>query len=372
MNLSTKLLALCRDLRWPVLIGLLLGIAGLQWLQLQQPPAPPVFSYSSAVQRASPAVVNIYTTHQIERSRHPLLSHPLLAPLLQERMRSEQRQQTRLGSGVIVDPRGLVLTNYHVIRQANNIRVALQDGREVGANIIGVDPESDLALLHIALQPLPVIHIPEQSQASIGDVVLAIGNPFGVGQTVTQGIVSATGRSELGLTTFEDFIQTDAAINPGNSGGALVNARGELIGINTAIFSGTGGSQGIGFAIPVQLAQLIMHDLLQHGRVIRGYLGVEMHQLGRKEAEFFNLEHTNGLIITGVHRNSPAEAAGILPGDVILSINGRPIQRAVEALKQVAQMQPGESIALGIYRQGKLLELNAQVTERPLDLTSAS
>src|SRR5690606_39891972 len=169
-------------------------------------------------------------------SLHDALPISLLAPLLQERIGPEQRQQTRLGSGVIVDLQGLVLTNYHVIRQANNIRVALQDGREVGATVMGVDPESDLALLHISLQPLPVIHIPEQSQTSIGDVVLAIGNPFGVGQTVTQGIVSATGRNELGLTTFEDFIQTDAAINPGNSGGALVNARGELIGINTAIF----------------------------------------------------------------------------------------------------------------------------------------
>lgn len=372
MNLSMKLLALCRYLRWPVLIGLLLGIAGLQWLQLQQPAPSSALSYTQAVQRAAPSVVNIYTTHQIELSRHPLLNHPLLAPLLQDRTGPAQRLQTRLGSGVIVDPQGLVLTNYHVIRQAKDIRIALQDGREVGATIMGVDPESDLALLHIPLQPLPAIKISEHNQARIGDVVLAIGNPFGVGQTVTQGIISATGRSELGLTTFEDFIQTDAAINPGNSGGALVNAQGELIGINTAIFSPTGGNQGIGFAIPVQLAQRIMQDLLQHGRVIRGYLGVEMHQLGRKEAEFFNLEHTNGLIITGIHRNSPAEAAGILPGDVILSINGHPIQRAVDALKQVAQMQPGDSIALGIYRQGKLLELHAQVTERPLDLTSSS
>lgn len=370
MNLSLKLLALCRYLRWPVLIGLLLGIAGLQWLQLQQS-ATSALSYTQAVQRAAPAVVNVYTTHQIESPRHPLMNHPLLGPLLQERSAQEQRVQTRLGSGVIVDPQGLVLTNYHVIRQANNIRIALQDGRETDASILGVDPESDLALLQIPLKPLPAIGIPASNQPRIGDVVLAIGNPFGVGQTVTQGIVSATGRNELGLTTFEDFIQTDAAINPGNSGGALVNARGELIGINTAIFSRTGGNEGIGFAIPVQLAQRIMQDLLQHGRVIRGYLGVEMHQLGRKEAEFFNLEHTNGLIISGVHRNSPAAAAGILPGDVILSINGQPIQRAVEALKQVAQMQPGESIALGVYRQGKLLELRAQVSERPLDLAAA-
>lgn len=361
---------LLRFLRWPVAMGLLLGLIGLQWIRLQESAAPMVDSYAAAVQRAAPAVVNIYSSHRPARPRNPLTQDPLLAPFLQNPPNFQRPLQSRLGSGVIVDPQGLVLTNYHVIQQASNIHVALQDGREVDATIIGADPDTDLALLQIALQPLPALPVNGDHQAQVGDVVLAIGNPFGVGQTVTQGIISATGRNGLGLTTFEDFLQTDAAINPGNSGGALIDASGHLVGINTAIFSRTGGNQGIGFAIPTPLARKIMLDLLEHGRVIRGYLGVEMHQLTREEAEFFSLQHTNGLIITGVYPGSPAAEAGLLPGDVILSINQKPIQQAVEALNQVAQLQPGSGIELGVYRRGRILAIDAMVSERPRNLSA--
>lgn len=369
MSSIQSLLRLLLFLRWPVVIGLLAGLLYLQWTSPRPVMAVAEQSYADAVRHAAPAVVNIYTTRLEDSSRAPILRDPFLPPFPQSPYRREQTPQVRLGSGVILDPQGLILTNYHVIQQASSIHVALQDGREADARVLGVDPDTDLALLDIDLDPLPAIALAAPDSVRIGDIVLAIGNPFGVGQTVTQGIVSALGRNELGLTTIEDFVQTDAAINPGNSGGALINTRGELVGINTAIVSHSGGNQGIGFAIPAWLAHRIMQDLQQYGRVVRGYLGVEMQQLGLNEARFFNLQHTNGLLITGVHRNSPAEEAGIKPGDVVLSIDGQPIHRAVEALNQVTRMRPGTPIQLGIYRQGQILQLQTEVSERPLDLS---
>ena len=276
-----------------------------------------------------------------------------------------QRLESSLGSGVIVSEQGYILTNNHVIQGADEIAVALHDGRTSTATVVGSDPESDIAVLKIALKDLPVITLGQSKDMRVGDVVLAIGNPFGVGQTVTSGIVSATGRSHLGINTFENYIQTDAAINPGNSGGALINARGELIGINTAIYSQSGGSQGIGFAIPMQLAKDIMTQIIQYGHVIRGWLGVIIQEIDPQLEESFGLKSLNGALIAQVVRNGPADKAGLQPGDVITAIDGKPAMTTQDTLYRISRMKPGDKIDLTLVRKGKTIDKQVVVGERP-------
>ncbi len=322
-------------------------------------------SYAEAVDIAAPAVVNIHSRKTVVQSS-PLLDDPFFRRFFGEQLGTpRKRQETSLGSGVIVNEHGFILTNNHVIEGAEEIRVTLRDGRTTEASVIGKDMEADLAVLKVELEDLPIITLGKSDALRVGDVVLAIGNPFGVGQTVTQGIVSATGRSELGINTFENFIQTDAAINPGNSGGALITAHGELIGINTAIFSQSGGSEGIGFAIPVSLAKISMAQIVEKGYVSRGWLGVEIQELTPDLAESFGLKGEKGVIISGVLRNGPADKAGLEPGDVIQQINGKEIISVHAALNAIAQTQPAESLTIDGIRNGKSLEIKATVAERP-------
>lgn len=328
-------------------------------------PASGPVSYADAVGQAAPAVVNIFTTKVVEQRINPLFDDPFFRRFFGDSAAPRRRMENSLGSGVIVSKSGYLLTNYHVINGADEILVALKDGRSIEATVVGTDPESDLAVLSISLEDLPAINLGASEQIRVGDVVMAIGNPFGVGQTVTMGIVSATGRSQLGINTFEDFIQTDAAINPGNSGGALIDARGNLVGINTAIFSRSGGSQGIGFAIPVAVARQVLKQILQFGHVVRGWLGVEPQDISRQLAESFGMDDTHGVLIAGVLRNGPADRAGITPGDVILRINDKPIADARELLNTIAGTEPETKIKVEILRQGRNLELKARVTQRP-------
>ncbi|QFT85677.1 putative periplasmic serine endoprotease DegP-like precursor [Halomonas sp. THAF12] len=322
-------------------------------------------SYSSAVEQAAPAVVNVYSSRVVKRDSHPLMSDPFFRQFFGDDAPRRQRMLSSLGSGVIVSDDGYVLTNHHVIRGADQIQVALRDGRETLAEVIGTDPESDLAVLRIDLDDLPVIELSDSDQAAIGDVSLAIGNPFGVGQTVTMGIISATGRSHLGLNAYEDFIQTDAAINPGNSGGALINPEGALVGINTAIFSRSGGSQGIGFAIPANLARSILEQIVTQGRVIRGWLGVEAQELNPELAASFGLEAPTGVIIAGVVPDGPADAAGLQPGDVLLEVNDRPILDPRQTMSDIADIEPGTELPVTVVRGGESLEITLRVAERP-------
>jgi Do/DeqQ family serine protease len=266
---------------------------------------------------------------------------------------------------VIVSKNGYVLTNYHVIEGADEIQVALRDGRSAEAEIAGTDPESDLAVLKIQLEKLPTITFASSDDLKVGDVVLAIGNPFGVGQTVTMGIVSATGRDRLGINVFENFIQTDAAINPGNSGGALVNPYGHLVGINTAIFSRSGGYQGIGFAIPVSSAIDVMQQIIETGHVTRGWLGIEVQDITPQLAESFGLKDTQGVIVAGILRNGPAANAGLQPGDVIKEINGKPMRDSRDVMNVIAKAAPEEKVFITILRQGKKDEIQASVGKRP-------
>lgn len=323
-------------------------------------------SYADAVAHAAPAVVNIHSRKTVVQSS-PLFDDPFFRHFFGDRFSPgpQQREETSLGSGVIVSPQGYILTNQHVIADAEEIRISLRDGRSAAASLVGQDAEADLAVLKIELEALPVITLGDSDSLQVGDVVLAIGNPFGVGQTVTLGIVSATGRSELGISTFENFIQTDAAINPGNSGGALITANGEMIGINTAIFSRSGGSQGIGFAIPMSLARNSMAQIVEHGYVRRGWLGVEIQELTPQLAESFHISEMYGIIIAGVLRSGPAAQAGLEPGDVITHINGQAVNNARAALDAIAQTRPGDRIRIRGLRGGESLEREATVAERP-------
>ncbi len=280
-------------------------------------------SYASAVQQAAPAVVNIFTAKITVQKNNSLFNDPLFQRFFGDRFQSQPRKklQTSLGSGVIISDKGYILTNNHVIEDADEIRLVLSDGRTLDATVAGVDPDTDLAVLKTETKDLPTITLGNSQGVQVGDVVLAIGNPFGVGQTVTMGIVSATGRDQLGINTFENFIQTDAAINPGNSGGALINAYGELVGINTAIFSKSGGSHGIGFAIPVTLAKGVMDQILKKGRVVRGWLGIAGQDITPALAESFGLKESRGVLVSGVLEGGPADKAGIQPGDVIAKID---------------------------------------------------
>lgn len=325
-----------------------------------------VNSYANAVERAAPAVVNIFTTKIVTERLTPF-DDPALRRFFGDRAMPEPRRhlENSLGSGVIVSPQGYILTSNHVIDNADEIQIAVRDGRNGAARVVGTDPETDLAVLKVDLPNLPAITIGQSDKLRVGDVLLAIGNPFGVGQTVTMGIVSATGRNQLGISTFENFIQTDAAINPGNSGGALVNAGGHLIGINTAIFSQSGGSQGIGFAIPLSLAKNVMQEIIEHGHVIRGWLGVEVQDITPELAESFNLEEKGGALIAGVLRDGPAGQAGLRPGDVIFAVEGKQVSDARMLMNAVAQVKPGKQVKLSGMRDGKKFSLETKVGERP-------
>lgn len=321
-------------------------------------------SYAAAVSSAAPAVVNIYTTQKV-RMNNPFLSDPFLRRFFGEGM-PEERMEASLGSGVIVSPEGYVLTNNHVVAQADEIVVALQDGRETRARVIGADPGTDLALLRIGLDKLPVLPM-RDSPMLVGDVVLAIGNPFGVGQTVTQGIISATGRQGLGINTYEDFIQTDAAINPGNSGGALVDVSGNLVGINSAIYSQSGGSMGIGFAIPVTLARTVMQSLIKEGHVVRGWMGIEVRTVDRQLAARIEAPADKGVAIAGVMRGGPAWNGGLEPGDIMVRIGGKPVDNAAQAINLIAGLKPGLDVPVAVLRGKREMEFKVKVGERPAD-----
>ncbi len=304
-------------------------------------------SFRAAARTASPAVVSINTSKA--PVNNPQSNDPWFRFFFGDQAPSQQ--QSGLGSGVIVSPAGYVLTNNHVIEEADEIEVILNDGRKSVAQVIGTDPETDLAILKINLTDLPVITLGNSDALEIGDQVLAIGNPFGVGQTVTSGIVSALGRTQLGINTFENFIQTDAAINPGNSGGALVDVSGQLMGINTAIYSRSGGSMGIGFAIPTSTARSVMEAIVKDGQVTRGWIGVEPQDLSPELAENFGMQPGTGVIISGVLQNGPAAQAGIRPGDVITAVAGRPVNNVAQLLSAVANLAPGTPASLDVVRR---------------------
>jgi serine protease DegQ len=324
--------------------------------------APMLGSLSPAAKVASPAVVSIATT-QAQAPKQDLQNDPWFRFFYGDR--EDEAPQQGLGSGVIVSPEGYILTNNHVIEGAAEIQVTLSDSRRAIAQVIGADPDTDLAILRITLDRLPVIALGNSDTAQVGDRVLAIGNPFGVGQTVTSGIVSALGRNQLGINTFENFIQTDAAINPGNSGGALVDVNGNLIGINTAIYSRSGGNMGIGFAIPVSTARQVLEGIVRDGQVVRGWVGIEPMELTAELAETFGLKQTEGVIVTGVLQNGPAANAGLRPGDLLLKVAGQPVKNVGELLTQIASLTPGKPAKLDVVRRNQNLTLDVTPAQRP-------
>lgn len=374
--------------RWPVVIGLLLGLTVLQLFpgldsrrDIAQPSPAPSFvvtgkdatggpvSYSEAVSRASSAVVNIYTSKEIKRSSHRLFNDPLFRYFYNSAdIPHQERMQSALGSGVIVSEEGYLLTNNHVIYGADEIVVQLQDGRDGKAQLIGVDVENDLAVLKIDIGDLKAIPIGSPQSARVGDIVLAIGNPFGMGQTVTQGIISATGRHGLGISTFENFIQTDAVINPGNSGGALIDAYGNLLGINTAILDRIGNSdlEGVGLAVPADTAVRTLKDIVEFGRVVRGWLGVEAQTMTPQLAHSFQLDTTNGVLVTRIYNNGPAHQAGLQPGDVIVRINEELVGNGSRGRQQIAESRPGETVDIEFYRDGRLEKVQAVLDKKPI------
>lgn len=368
--------------RWPLLFGLLAAIVVLMIAQqfntrdgrtsliLRHNNAAPA-SYAQAVQRAAPAVVNIYTRKKLTDERRPLFNDPLFRHFFNNADTSRQeRMQSALGSGVIVTQSGYLLTNNHVIEGADEIVVQLQDGRDAQADLIGIDKENDLAVLKISLEQLTAININEPS-LMVGDVVLAVGNPFGMGQTVTQGIISAVGRYGLGINTFENFIQTDAAINPGNSGGALIDAYGNLVGINTAMLDriGENNLNGIGLAIPAETALQSLNDIIEFGRVVRGWLGVTAQPITPQLASRYRLPSPHGLLVTGVYKNGPAHVAGLQPGDIILKVNDQKVNNglsgSLRSMQEVKESRPGESVKLEIYRNNTAIIITAVLSISP-------
>jgi Do/DeqQ family serine protease len=336
------------------------GLGLVEAPSVASPGAVPPGSFRRAAQQASRTVVSINTskaTHKNPRNNDPWFKFFF----------GEQgnEPQVGLGSGVIVSAQGYVLTNNHVVEGADDIEVNLNDGRQTRAKVIGTDPDTDLAVLKINLERLPVIELGQADSLQVGDPVLAIGNPFGVGQTVTSGIVSALGRNQLGINTFENFIQTDAAINPGNSGGALVNTEGHLVGINTAIYSRSGGNLGIGFAIPISSAKMVLESLIKDGQVRRGWIGVEPGELSPDLAQAFGIATQTGVVITGVLQSGPAAQAGIRPGDVIVRVANQPVGNAAELLSAVAALQPGVQATFSILRQKQALQIEVTPSVRP-------
>ena len=352
-----------------------------EWLPSRSPSttmltqsAPPTFagsvrtaSYSDAVQRATPSVVNISTSKEVRAPRHPLLNDPVFRRFFGDQLPDEAQRASSLGSGVIVSTSGYVITNHHVVEAADEIEVTLADGKKLLAKLVGNDPDTDLAVLRVDSENLPAITFGSSETLRVGDVVLAIGSPFGFSQTVTSGIVSALGRTGLGINTFENFIQTDAAINPGNSGGALIDASGNLIGINTAIVSNspTGGAMGIGFAIPVSTAKMVLEQIVKSGSVTRGWIGVEAQAISPTIAESFKLGSTRGALIAGVLRGGPADKGGVKPGDVLLEVQGKPVSDPAGMLNLIAALPPGQPAKLRLKRQGQDVDATITVGRRP-------
>jgi len=334
------------------------------------PTAVQMGSYHEAVQRAAPSVVNIFTSKEIRSPRHPLLNDPTFRRFFGDQLPDESQRASSLGSGVIVSASGFVITNHHVVEAADEIEVALADGKKLLAKVVGNDPETDLAVLRVSADNLPAITFGSSDALKVGDVVLAIGNPFAVGQTVTGGIVSALGRTGLGINTFENFIQTDAAINPGNSGGALIDAGGNLVGINTAIFSRSGGSMGIGFAIPVSTAKMVLEQIVKSGSVTRGWIGVEVQEITPAISESFKLGVQRGALIANVLRGGPADRAGVRQGDVLTEVEGKPVADPSAMLNLIAALQPGAPAKMKLKRQGQEVEATVNVGRRPKPQTT--
>jgi serine protease Do/serine protease DegQ len=319
-------------------------------------------SLAPMLKKATPAVVNISTKTKIEIAEHPLMRDPFFRHFFEIPSAPRQRETSSLGSGVIVDARnGFIITNNHVIDKADEIQVTLHDGRQLNAKLVGADPESDIAVIHVPPNGLTELPIADSAKLEVGDFVVAIGNPFGLGQTVTSGIVSALGRSGLGIEGYEDFIQTDASINPGNSGGALVNLKGELVGINTAILAPSGGNVGIGFAIPSNMAANVKNILVEHGEVRRGLLGVNVQDLTPDLAQAFGLQQTQGAVITGVQRASPAAKAGLEPGDIVVAVNERRVKSGMEVRNAIGLQRVGDEVKLEILRRGETEIVTAEI-----------
>jgi len=331
-----------------------------------------VASYSDAARKAMPTVVNIYTSKETKVARHPFMDDPVFRYFFGEQGDAQMQRSSSLGSGVIVSDKGYILTNHHVVEAADEIEVALADARRTKARVVGSDPETDLAVIKIDLKNLPSATFAQSEQARVGDIVLAIGNPFGVGQTVTSGIISALGRSHLGISTFENFIQTDAAINPGNSGGALVDVNGNLLGINTLIYT-PGGNRpqdagftvGIGFAIPSSLAKQVMEQLIESGSVTRGYIGISMESMTRELVESLKLPKVSGVLVTAVMNGSPADKAGIRPGDVLVGVENKPVVDDASTLNLISALKPGTVATLKLLRDKTELEVKVGVGKRP-------
>jgi len=328
-------------------------------------PARQAASFSDAARKAMPAVVNVFTSQEVKRPRDPLRDDPVFRYFFGDPSDPGVQRREGLGSGVIVSATGYVLTNHHVVEHVDQIEVALADARKVSAQIVGTDPETDLAVLKIDVQNAPSITFAQSDRLKVGDVVLAIGNPFGVGQTVTLGIVSGLGRSQLGIATFENFIQTDAAINPGNSGGALVDAQGNLVGINTAILSRTGSASGISYAIPVSIARQVMEQIIQKGSVTRGWVGVGVQDITKELAESCKLPGRKGVLISQVQPGGPAEQAGVKLGDVLIAVNDTPVADSVAMLNLIAALEPGVHARLKILRRQATIEVKVTVGRRP-------
>ena len=322
-------------------------------------------SYSVAAKKAMPSVVNIFTSKQITAPSQPRIDDPRFQDFFGDPSDGQTRRENSLGSGVIVSSQGLILTNNHVVEAADEIEIALADGRTMPGRVVGTDPETDLAVIKVDMKNLPAITFGRSEQTNVGDIVLAIGNPYGIGETVTQGIISALGRNHLGINTFENFIQTDAPINPGNSGGALIDADGNLVGINSAIFSRDGGSLGIGFAIPVSLAKQVMEQIIRQGSVTRGWIGIEAQDITPELAESFKLKTARGSLIAGILRNSPADRAGLKPGDILLEINGREVTDSSTMLNLISALKPEKPAALKIMRDQNEMNIAITVGKRP-------
>jgi Do/DeqQ family serine protease len=332
-------------------------------------------SYSAAISRAAPAVVSIHSTKVNKASKefNALQQDPVFRHFFGDLSKQMPKEmQSGLGSGVIVAKEGYILTNNHVVNEATSINVKLTDGRSATAKVVGTDPDTDLAILKIDLKDLPVIAMGNSEALKVGDIVFAIGNPFGVGQTVTHGIISATQRNDLGISTFENFIQTDAAINPGNSGGALIDVNGNLIGINNAIYSRTGGFQGIGFAIPVSLAQEVMGELINQGHVIRGWLGISVSKLSDELRKSLKYPKGDGAVVAGIVRGGPAHVSGLRPGDIIISLDNKPVKTANEVLSMTAKLKPETAYPIAIVRNGETLDFRIVVGKRPVSRAAES